>query len=163
MSSICGVYCIRCEVNNKLYIGSSADITRRWLEHERKLKRCKHPNKQLQEDYNRYGADSFSYLVLIKCSPECLTEYETFYVEKYNTMNADLGYNNYLPNAFNIKVPEYIPQGIQESNKIKCIETDEIFWNKSDICNNGKDYKKLKEHLEGKRQSYKGYHWRYVY
>ena len=34
---------------------------------------------------------------------------------------------------------------------------------KYEACNNGKDYKNLREHLQGRRQSYKGYHWKYVY
>ena len=64
MNNNCGVYCIRCKVNNKAYIGSSTNIKSRWYEHKSDLRRGKHHNKQLQEDYNKYGADNFLYLIL---------------------------------------------------------------------------------------------------
>ena len=80
MNSNCGVYCIRCKVNNKAYIGSSANINRRWTEHKSLLKTGKHFNKQLQEDYNKYGADSILYSILINCKPQYLLKYESMYI-----------------------------------------------------------------------------------
>ena len=93
MSSNCGVYCIRCKVNNKAYIGSSVDINRRWTEHKSALKAGRHDNKLLQEDYNKYGADSFLYSILINCEPQNLLWYENIYMLLFNTRDISVGYN----------------------------------------------------------------------
>ena len=164
MSSNCGVYCIRCKVNNKAYIGSSVDINRRWIEHKSRLKAGNHVNKKLQEDYNKYGADSFLCSILINCKPQYLLKYESMYVLLFDTMHINKGYNITLPYNTQLYNTEYKPlYKASVQYKVQCIETGEIFSSKRDICNNGKDYKNLIEHLQGKRQSYKGYHWKYVY
>ena len=155
---VCGVYCIRCNVNNKVYIGSSVDIHKRWREHENDIKRGEHPNTQLQEDYYKYGADNFSYIILTKCSPESLRGTETLYIRLYNAMDEDKGYNRSIPESFK-KVSS---DGTNHNKKIKCVETGEVFSNKKDICHGGRDYTNLNNHLQGKRQSYRGYHWKYV-
>lgn len=176
MHSNCGIYCIRCKVNNKAYIGSSVDIKKRWRGHKGLLKRDRHYNKQLQEDYNKYGADSFLYSVLINCKPQMLTKYENMYMLLFNTRDILMGYN-----ILRSSRPPYKPRGSKSPQevkgrkvreiaeipprmlqKIQCIETGEIM-TKYEACNKGKDYKNLREHLQGRRQSYKGYHWRYVY
>ena len=195
MNSNCGVYCIRCKVNNKAYIGSSVDIKSRWSSHKSLLRTGKHTNKQLQEDYNKYGADSFLYLTLINCKSQMLLKYENMYILLFNTRDISMGYN--IANAarplqtlktphkprnskklygFNgrIKVKPKVRKEakpkvrkedemlFRELYKVQCIETGEIVA-KKEICDSGKDYTNLNKHLQGKRQSYRGYHWRYVY
>lgn len=56
-----GVYKITCNKNNKVYIGETMDFNRRWNEHKSQLKSNKHDNFKLQNDYNKYGEDSFVY------------------------------------------------------------------------------------------------------
>ena len=153
MNSNCGVYCIRCKVNNKAYIGSSIDIKSRWYGHKSMLKLGKHENKYLQEDYNKYGADNFLYTVLINCKPYMLLKYENMYMLLFNTRDISVGYNI-------IKAARPL-QTWESSPKIQCIETGEIVA-KKEVCHGGKDYKNLNKHLQGKRQSYRGYHWRYI-
>ena len=159
MNSNCGVYCIRCKVNNKAYIGSSANIKRRWTEHKSLLKTGKHINKQLQEDYNKYGADSFLYLTLINCEPQMLSKYENIYMLLFNTRDISMGYNMSRA-ARPLQTWESSPK-LRMMHKIQCIETGEVV-TKKEVCDNGKDYTRLNNHLQGKRQSYRGYHWRYV-
>ena len=48
-----GVYMIENRSNKKVYIGSSANIERRLLDHRRALRKGMHTNKALQEDFNR--------------------------------------------------------------------------------------------------------------
>ena len=159
MNSNCGVYCIRCKVNNKAYIGSSANIKRRWTEHKSLLKTGKHPNKQLQEDYNKYGADNFLYTVLINCKPYMLLKYENMYMLLFNTRDISMGYNM-LRAARPPQTWESSPK-LRELHKIQCIETGEVV-TKREVCSSGKEYTRLNNHLQGKRQSYRGYHWKYV-
>ena len=158
MSSNCGVYCIRCKVNNKAYIGSSANIKKRWDSHKSALRTGKHYNKQLQEDYDKYGADNFLYTILINCESQMLTKYEDMYILLFNTKDISMGYNM-VRATLTLETWE-LPQ--KKKQEIQCIETGEIM-TKYEACNNGKDYKNLNKHLQGKRQVYKGYHWKYVY
>ena len=161
MNSNCGVYCIRCKVNNKAYIGSSANIKQRWGNNKSMLKAGRHDNKQLQEDYNKYGADNFLYSILINCKPQKLLKYESMYVLLFDTRQVNKGYNITLPFNTQLYNTEYNPLYKAVQYKIQCIETGEIV-NKKEVCHSGKEYKNLNNHLQGKRQSYRGYHWKYV-
>lgn len=54
-----GIYCIQNKLNNKQYIGSSADISKRLKEHFRKLRKKEHHSYHLQSAFNKYGEDNF--------------------------------------------------------------------------------------------------------
>ena len=60
-----GVYQIRCKVTDKVYIGQSKNLGRRFSEHRSALSRGIHRNPELQRDYDLYGNDSISYDVII--------------------------------------------------------------------------------------------------
>lgn len=53
------IYCITNTKNNKVYIGSTTDYSRRIREHFYRLEEGKHKNKHLQSAYNKYGKDNF--------------------------------------------------------------------------------------------------------
>ena len=59
-----GIYLIRCKSENKIYIGQSKNIKKRYNDHIRKLKLNIHPNCYLQEAFNKYGGDDFSCEIL---------------------------------------------------------------------------------------------------
>ncbi len=48
-----GVYKIVNKLNNKIYIGSSEDILRRWSRHKSLLLHNKHTNRHMQNDFNK--------------------------------------------------------------------------------------------------------------
>ena len=50
----CGIYKITNLINNKVYIGQSIDIERRWQEH-RKL--CKTGNALIYKAFRKYGLE----------------------------------------------------------------------------------------------------------
>jgi group I intron endonuclease len=56
-----GIYKITNKINNKVYIGESQNIERRWEEHKKHLKEGKHHSYKLQQDYHLYGEDNFEY------------------------------------------------------------------------------------------------------
>ena len=62
-----GVYQIVCLKNNRKYIGMSKDIDKRWLQHKYQLKTKKHHSVKLQEDYDKYGENSFRFSVIKEC------------------------------------------------------------------------------------------------
>lgn len=88
-----GIYCIENIENNKKYIGQSKDINDRWRRHISELNHGKHDNDYLQKSWNKYGVDCFKFYVLEYCNIEKLDEKEKYYIELYNTLNRDLGYN----------------------------------------------------------------------
>lgn len=86
-----GIYKIENLVNHKVYIGQSINIERRKYSHKNDLKRnCQH-NKLMQQDFNLYGIENFSFEILELCAKNKLNEREQFYIQKYQ---SDIqGYN----------------------------------------------------------------------
>lgn len=91
-NNICGIYYIKNIVNNNMYIGQSINIKTRFSCHKSALNKNSHYNEKLQEDFNKYGIESFEFGVLEKCNKEDLDELEQHYIKKYNTIKS--GYNN---------------------------------------------------------------------
>lgn len=86
-----GVYAIVCSKNEKIYIGSSQNITARKAQHSSELRNCKHGNDNLQRDFNKYGEQAFKFMVLERCYIPDLEEKEQYYINLYNTVES--GYN----------------------------------------------------------------------
>ena len=59
-----GIYYIKCNVNNKIYIGSSNNIGQRLIKVFSELRFNKHKNYNLQSDFNNLGINNFSYGLL---------------------------------------------------------------------------------------------------
>ena len=59
-----GVFQIRNMVNGKIFIDNATDISARQNRHRTELKFGNHRNKQLQDDWKKYGADSFVFETL---------------------------------------------------------------------------------------------------
>jgi group I intron endonuclease len=50
--------------NNRIYIGSSVDVYKRFKSHKSHLRHGKHANKYLQNDWNKCGEDVFLFVIL---------------------------------------------------------------------------------------------------
>jgi group I intron endonuclease len=87
-----GIYCIENKLDGKKYIGQSKNINNRFRKHTRDLDEGKHKNEHLQNAWNKYGKNCFSFSVVEKCSASCLNEREIFYIEYLKT-KAPNGYN----------------------------------------------------------------------
>jgi group I intron endonuclease len=89
-----GVYTILNSINGKLYIGSSKDIHRRWEAHRSHLKYGRHPNKHLQNAYNQYGKEAFTYTVLEEITnDEELIVREQHWIDTLDSCSEEYGYN----------------------------------------------------------------------
>jgi group I intron endonuclease len=96
-----GIYKILNKINNKVYVGESLDIERRWDEHKEDLNNNKHHSKKLQLAWNKYGEESFEFLIEKDLTNDTyindfllelvLLKYEDIYIHKYNSV--DEGYN----------------------------------------------------------------------
>lgn len=90
---ICGIYCIKNIVNNKIYIGQSVDINARFRHHKSELKHNKHINSHLQNSWNNHKPKDFVFSVLETCDCEQLNEKEIYWIKYYNSNNQEYGYN----------------------------------------------------------------------
>ena len=88
-----GIYCIENIQTNKKYIGQSVSIEDRWSKHMSELNNGLHHNDYLQKAWNKYGKESFNFTVLEYCDIDKLNDRERYYIEYYDTMNRDKGYN----------------------------------------------------------------------
>ena len=74
--NISGIYRIRNLSNNKFYIGSSANLYKRFIDHRTALDRGVHHSIYLQRAYNKYGSRQFIMEVLFLCKKDYLLYYE---------------------------------------------------------------------------------------
>lgn len=82
-----GIYMITNKINQKIYIGQSNDIERRWSEHKRSKDNC-----IIHKAIRKYGADNFELSVVKECTLSDLSELEIYYIKYYNSIFPN-GYN----------------------------------------------------------------------
>ena len=82
-----GIYKIENLITNKIYIGQSTSIERRWKDHKNTAfnENDKSYNYPLYKAIRKYGVDNFSFEVLEECEIEELNEKEKFYISKFNS------------------------------------------------------------------------------
>ncbi|HNC56693.1 MAG TPA: aminoacyl-tRNA hydrolase [Leptospiraceae bacterium] len=90
---VVGIYKITNISNNKIYIGKSVNIWKRWSAHKLKLSKNLHSNTHLQASYNKYGLENFICEILEVCSEESLNDREMFWISKLNSRDKNIGYN----------------------------------------------------------------------
>lgn len=85
-----GIYAIKNKINNKIYIGRSTDIQRRWTTHLRDARKgslCK-----IHIAMRKLGIENFYLEVIEECSVNNLNDKEQFYIDKFDSWQN--GYNN---------------------------------------------------------------------
>ena len=88
-----GIYVIKNIIDDKKYIGSAKNLKKRWYEHKYTLKNNSHDNSYLQNAWNKYGANNFSFGILEEVEPQKLIEREQYYIDLFNVCNKSIGYN----------------------------------------------------------------------
>lgn len=95
--NICGIYCIKNKINNKVYIGKSKNIYRRIQQHiwDLKNKRIKNENSHFLNAWYKYGNENFEYFVLevLPINNKLCNKRELYWINKYNSTNRQFGYN----------------------------------------------------------------------
>ncbi len=88
-----GIYRIINIDNHKVYIGSSINIRKRWLEHKRMLRNNNHDNNYLQKSWNKYGELSFKFEIIeAEIDFNELLDREQYYLNLYK-FNKNKCYN----------------------------------------------------------------------
>lgn len=120
------IYKITNKINDKIYIGQTKDINRRFREH----KKCGYnnvKNKHLYFAIEKYGIDAFTFEVIEYV--ENYNEREQYWIQYYNSISPDKGYN--IDNS-----------GIPNNHKIELTE-QELYQLYQDLCDTSKTYRDL--------------------
>lgn len=94
------IYKLECTANKKVYIGRTSMPSFRAQTHISALIGNRHKNKALQQDFNIYGADSFTFEILEMAEKRscCLDrDLEGDYMRKYKSYLEEYGYNGNDP------------------------------------------------------------------
>lgn len=81
---ISGIYKIQSIIKpERIYIGSSICIAKRWNLHLEQLKKDIHYNKKLQRHFNKYGEVDLIFSILLGCDKNSLLKVEQFFIDSY--------------------------------------------------------------------------------
>ena len=108
-----GIYGIRNLINDKIYVGQSINIQKRWEQHRSALKHKKHDNRHLQAAWNKYGKDNFIFEVLEECLQQDLNERETYWKLKFDPNTYNLG-NTGIIGTVSEETRKKISKGVSE-------------------------------------------------
>lgn len=138
-----GIYKITNKINQKIYIGLSRNIEKRWKEHKNIAFNIKSPqyNKHLYKAIRKYGIENFEFTVLEECLENELSQKEIYYIKQFNSFlegyNETTGgefYDNPLKgeNHFNhkLKVQDIIDIRIRYNNLERKKEVYNLYKNK---------------------------------
>ena len=95
-----GIYLITNLINNKVYVGQSTDIERRWSEHLRSAQPEKYSIRSARDSktpihlaMQKYGINNFTLQILEQCQRSELDDKEQYWIDYYHSTEKDLGYN----------------------------------------------------------------------
>lgn len=94
----CGVYIITNLVNKKVYIGSTKNTFHsRRRGHFSRLIKNTHNNVHLQNSFNKYGEDNFTFEILAICDQQNCIPLENICINFYKSNKKEYGYNIAIP------------------------------------------------------------------
>ena len=77
-----GIYQIRCLVNDKIYVGSAVNLSKRWAYHKFKMRLNKSACRILQKAWNKYGGENLVFEVIERIEDvNTLLEREQFHLD----------------------------------------------------------------------------------
>lgn len=105
-----GIYKIQSSLKpDRIYIGSSSNIYRRWQGHISRLKRNIHHSKKLQRHFNKYGESDLQFSILLGCDREDLIKIEQYFLDSHKP---------YFNNLLQAKPVRYIPHSQETKDKM---------------------------------------------
>lgn len=79
---VTGIYAIKLRHTNRVYIGSSQNISVRWSQHKHALKKGIHQSPHLQRAWDKYGESKFDFTILEECPIDMLIAREQYYMDQ---------------------------------------------------------------------------------
>lgn len=109
---VSGIYKIESK-DGKVYIGSAINIKMRWAGHKYSLNKNEHHNKHLQNAWNKYGAEYFTFSVIEEIADRTrLLYYEQIWL---GVLFSSLGHEN----IYNVRVIAESCYGLKRSEESK--------------------------------------------
>lgn len=151
-----GIYKITNKLNGKVYIGQSIDIDKRWRQHM-----TAKDDVLIHKSIQKYGAENFSFEILLECPAEMLDVWERDMISLYDCMSP-YGYNltegggrcKYSEET-RLKMSKAL-KGIhlseEHKRKISEAKKGKPSWNKGIPCSE-EHKRKLSESMKGKHLS----------
>jgi group I intron endonuclease len=129
-----GIYKIQsCVKPNRIYIGSSTNISTRWRKHINELYFNKHCNSKLQNHYNKYGIADLQFSILVECDINDILEIEQSFLDSFKPFfnvckiaGRTTGYKH--PESVKIKMRK--PKSEEHKKKLSIAKQGCIPWNK---------------------------------
>lgn len=87
------IYKITNLTTGKIYIGSASWYDKRIGTHIHRLRRNDHDNIYLQNAWNKYGEEDFSFEIIEEANKENLIEREQYWIDTTNCIDRKVGYN----------------------------------------------------------------------
>ncbi|MEH1808424.1 NUMOD3 domain-containing DNA-binding protein [Nostoc sp.] len=148
-----GVYIIRCTVNNFVYIGSAASkkgFRGRLIYHLWQLKTGKHHSPILQNHFNKYGIEAFTFEIALVCPPEKCIDFEQVFINAIGLGTQNKSYN------INPSVRSYLGRKIKGESKLRGRKASAETRRKISEAHKGKvvseeTRKKLSQSLKGRK------------
>jgi len=98
-----GVYKILNKETERIYIGASTGLPKRWSDHKLLLCKGDHRNQNMQEDYNKFGLDAFEFKIIEEYPPD--TQLKTLEKREQEEIRKRLSEGKNLYNIFHGKLP----------------------------------------------------------
>lgn len=140
-----GIYEIRNKKTNKRYIGQSVNIEARFIHHRSELRAGEHRAWKLQEDWDKYGEDTFEFKILKECPRIELNKIEQQYIKRYNSV--DEGYNNDSGGSFGFNKSKETKLKVSENNGARVFTDDDVLYIEHNLLT-GTTVKELAEKFE---------------
>ena len=137
------IYQIKNKVNNKIYIGSTINLERRWENHIYQLKNNIHHSIKLQKAWNKYGEDNFEFSIIEEFNSDNEDDKyikEQYYLDLYEPY-TDKGYN-----MSDVADTRKVFKRINSENSVFTKITKEVaIAIKRELCETDKQHKEIAE------------------
>ena len=149
-----GIYGIKNILNNKIYVGKTGmNFGDRWDNHKALLRGNKHDNPYLQNAWNKYGEESFEFIVIEDCQVEELNDKEMYWIKYYKELGLAYNLHNGGDGGYNLgqHLSEETKRKIGEKNRVNSFGKTHSQETKQKMREShlGKKYKPMSE--EGKQ------------
>lgn len=85
------IYKITNTINNKVYIGQTHDVAKRWYKHNYNAKSGR--KGHLYDAMRKYGLENFTIEVIEECFDDFVDDRERYWIAFYNSTDKQFGYN----------------------------------------------------------------------